>query len=229
MRQQKPLYSLHYPSFSPFDRAALRQLASRLDPGFTILEIGSWLGQGSTAVLIAEAKKKLGVVYCVDTWMGNPNVEKHQHIVRQYDVLGTFLHNVATAGGQQLVRTLVMPSAEAAGIVRDAAFDLVFIDADHSYASTLHDVRAWLPKVKPGGILCGHDCEGRIADFGRERLQSGLDRDTIPGNQQFREVHAGVIMACHEIFEDRHQLFAETPIQAEDGSIGRSTIWFVRV
>ncbi len=229
MSQQKPLYSLHYPSFSPFDRAALRQLASGLDPGFKILEIGSWLGQGSTAVLIAEATKKQGILYCVDTWMGNPNVEKHQQIVRQYDVLGTFLHNVAAAGGQHVVRTLVMPSTEAAGIVRDAAFDLVFIDADHSYASTLHDVRAWLPKVKRGGILCGHDCEGRVADFGRERLRSGLDRDTIPGNQHFREVHAGVIVACNEIFEDRHQLWAETPIRAEDGSFGRSTIWFVQV
>ena len=196
MSQRKPLYSLHYPSFSPFDRAALRQLVSRLEPGFTILEIGSWLGQGSTAVLIAEAMKKRGIIYCVDTWMGNANVERHQQIIRDYDVLGTFLHNVASAGGQSLVRTLVMSGDDAARIMRDALFDLVFIDADHSYTATLHDIRTWLPKVRPGGILCGHDCEGRIEDFGRERLLSGLHLDTIHGNERFPDIHAGVITAC---------------------------------
>ena len=147
----------------------------------------------------------------------------------QYDVLGTFLHNVAAQGGQSVVRTLVMASEDAARIMRDAAFDLVFIDADHSYAATLQDIRAWLPKVKPGGTLCGHDCEGRLDDFGRERLAAGLSRDTIPGNERFREIHAGVVMACHEIFGNRHELWAETPIRSDDGSIGRSTIWFVQV
>ena len=225
---QKPVYPLNYPSFSPFDMAALRQLVSRLTPGFTILEIGSWLGQGSTRILIEEAVKKEGAVYCVDTWQGNPNVEKHRQIVRDYDVLGTFLKNVEAAGGSQHVKPLIMSSGDAARVMRDSTFDLVFIDADHSYAATLGDIHAWRPKVRPGGILCGHDCEGRLADFGRERLESALDRDTIPGNERFREVHAGVILACHEIFEDKHQLWAETPIKAGDGSVGRSTIWFMQ-
>ena len=36
-------------------------------------------------------------------------------------------------------------------------FDLVFIDADHSYETTKRDIELWAPKVKPGGILGGHD------------------------------------------------------------------------
>lgn len=39
----------------------------------------------------------------------------------------------------------------------DACFDLVFIDADHSYAGCRHDILAYTPKVKPGGLLAGHD------------------------------------------------------------------------
>jgi len=228
MSQQKPLYSAHYPSFSPFDMAALRQLVSRLNPDFMALEIGSWLGQGSTIALIKEAQLKGGTIYCVDTWKGNSNVDKHRRIVRDYDVLGTFLRNVESAGGSHLVKPLIMSSMEAARIMCDTMFDIVFIDADHSYTSTLSDIRSWLPKVKPGGIFCGHDCEGRLVDFGRDRLLSGLEKDTIPGNERFSEVHAGVIMACHEAFGDKHQLWAETPINADNGSIGRSTIWFVR-
>jgi predicted O-methyltransferase YrrM len=229
MSPQKPRYSAHYPSFSPYDIAALRQLVARLKSGFAVLEVGSWLGQGSTAVLIDAARRHQGTIYCVDTWKGNPNVERHQRIVRDYDVLGTFLENVAARGGQDVVRTLVMSSEEAARLMRDAAFDLVFIDADHSYAATRRDIADWLPKVRPGGYLAGHDCEGRVGEFGMERLTAGLSRDTIPGNDRFREVHAGVVLACHEVFGDRHQLWAETPIRAEDGTTGRSTIWFVQV
>jgi len=39
----------------------------------------------------------------------------------------------------------------------DGSLDLVFIDADHSEESVLRDLQAWLPKLRPGGILSGHD------------------------------------------------------------------------
>lgn len=51
----------------------------------------------------------------------------------------------------------VMTSAEASRLVADHSFDLVFIDGDHTYEGALEDIDLWLPKVKPGGILAGHD------------------------------------------------------------------------
>ena len=50
-------------------------------------------------------------------------------------------------------------SHEAVRIVDDKSMDLVFIDADHSYKSTKKDIEMWSPKVRDGGILCGHDYE----------------------------------------------------------------------
>lgn len=41
--------------------------------------------------------------------------------------------------------------------VEDASLDFVFIDGDHSYRGVKRDIRAWKPKVKPGGWLMGHD------------------------------------------------------------------------
>lgn len=41
--------------------------------------------------------------------------------------------------------------------IEDNSLDMVYIDADHSYEQVMLDIRVWKPKVKKGGILCGHD------------------------------------------------------------------------
>ncbi len=35
--------------------------------------------------------------------------------------------------------------------------DFVFIDADHSYEGCRKDIEAWSKKLRPGGLLSGHD------------------------------------------------------------------------
>ena len=45
--------------------------------------------------------------------------------------------------------------------VEDRSLDLLFIDALHDYESVRDDISYWQPKVKHGGIICGHDYENR--------------------------------------------------------------------
>ena len=53
-------------------------------------------------------------------------------------------------------------------------FDWVYIDADHSYEAVLKDISLWLPKVKMGGIISGHDCN---PDPNNEAYETfGVDR-----------------------------------------------------
>lgn len=37
------------------------------------------------------------------------------------------------------------------------SLDFVFIDGNHEYEYVKEDIREWTKKVKPGGIVCGHD------------------------------------------------------------------------
>lgn len=48
-------------------------------------------------------------------------------------------------------------SIEMAQHVEDESLDFVFIDADHRYEGVYRDIVAWAPKVKPRGVICGHD------------------------------------------------------------------------
>lgn len=50
-----------------------------------------------------------------------------------------------------------MTTNQAVDKFADESLDIVFIDADHSYNGVKTDIINWLPKVKKGGIICGHD------------------------------------------------------------------------
>lgn len=50
-----------------------------------------------------------------------------------------------------------MDSASAAASIPDESLDFVFVDADHTYQGCLRDIDAWYPKVRQGGMVCGHD------------------------------------------------------------------------
>ena len=50
-------------------------------------------------------------------------------------------------------------SIEAAADINEF-FDFIYIDADHEYESVKKDIEAWIPRLRSGGIIAGHDYIG---------------------------------------------------------------------
>ena len=124
------------------------------------VEVGSFKGRSSAymAVEIINSQKQIKFD-CVDTWQGS---EEHQQgreaqdaDVIAHTLFDRFLENMAPVQG--FYNAIRMHSVQAAATYADDSLDMVFLDAGHDYASVTEDILAWLPKVKKGGILCGHD------------------------------------------------------------------------
>jgi FkbM family methyltransferase len=48
-------------------------------------------------------------------------------------------------------------SVDASEMIPHHSLDFVYLDARHDYTAVLEDLEAWFDKVRPGGILAGHD------------------------------------------------------------------------
>lgn len=122
--------------------------------GSHFVEVGSWLGQSSAFMAVGIANSKKNIKFdCVDTWEGSA---EHNINPEFRDTLYMhFLQN--TLPVKQYITPLRMPSLFAAKIYKDESLDFVFIDAAHDYNNVLADITAWFPKIKPGGIIAGHD------------------------------------------------------------------------
>ncbi len=135
-----------------------RRLVNEVPDGGAFAEVGCWMGRSLAAFdAFAQESRKTIQIHAVDTFQGEPANDAHRALLFAHggSVESVFRGNMETLGVSANV--IVGDSAMAATMFADAALDAAFIDADHSEEAVLKDIHAWLPKVKPGGILCGHD------------------------------------------------------------------------
>lgn len=129
-----------------------RLMVDKCEPVGTIVELGAWKGR-SSAFLVVEAKNKSPDIniHIVDTWLGS---EEHTEEMKD-NLYQKFKSNMARLDG--LYKEHRMTTNEAVNLFKDESLDAVFIDADHSYEAVKKDIADWMPKVRKGGILAGHD------------------------------------------------------------------------
>ena len=117
----------------------------------SIVEIGSWKGRSSHALLTGCK----GKVTCVDTFKGSMDPrDSTNQMAKVEDVYTEFTKNVGHFPNLEICR---MESSEAAAkfSAEGRKFDMVFIDAGHTYEEVKRDIELW--KDKAIVILSGHD------------------------------------------------------------------------
>lgn len=150
---------------------------ARARPGMAcqLVEVGCWRGR-SLSYLVDMVASGMVRATAVDTWRGNstPTDPTHEH-----DVYEDFRANMERLGIAPLVEVRRSPSVEEAGRWREAGrqADIVMIDADHEYAHVRADLAAWWPRVRPGGVLMGHDYSPACACPGVVRAVDEFARD----------------------------------------------------
>jgi hypothetical protein len=118
------------------------------------VEIGSFYGKSLAYLAVEAINRKIPVtIHSVESFIGFEGVPQGQDLRDCYMKYTSPLREALN--GQY--KLWDMPSVEAAAQFADDSCDVVWIDGDHSYESCLADIKAWLPKVKPGGYMGGDD------------------------------------------------------------------------
>ena len=122
----------------------LYNTAKKMD---TICEVGSWKGR-STHALCTGCKK--GQVTAVDHFEGSKEELDATH--GQKGVYEDFMKNMS---GFTNLTVNKKENSLASKEYKDKSFDMVFVDAGHSYNEVKEDIKNWKSKAKI--MLCGHD------------------------------------------------------------------------
>lgn len=140
--------------------------------GGTLVEVGCWRGRSLSFLADMIANKDI-TAHAVDPWTGNSDPKDPTH---KMDVFADFQKNMQSLGIYDLLHIHRKQSVLTAPEFKNNSVDVVMIDADHSYDYVYADIVSWWPKVKPGGVLMGHDYSlacgcpevvGAVNDFAR--------------------------------------------------------------
>lgn len=187
--------------------AALKQLAQGRQ--FAV-EVGTFTGASAEALLLGGVEHLL----CVDTFRGVPTCEVTGAWSGRPELpLSILQRRLEPWAGRWTV--IQGESASVAPLLVDEFADLIFLDAGHSYADVLADIEAWFPKVRPGGILAGHDFDKPILDLDWSRVtENDINRDNLGG------YHFGVVKAVIDCFGEPGGIRTAPSIN--------SSIWYVQ-
>lgn len=125
-------------------------------------EVGVFRGHCSALLLRSLPNLRLTMV---DTWhspipgeaLWNDPHLRQINVKDMADALELTLRTTEFAKERRKI--IVADLASAADSVSDCSLDFVFLDADHSLEGTLQAIEKWLPKVKTGGVVAGHDLD----------------------------------------------------------------------
>jgi len=124
-------------------RWSIIYIKDHLKGPLTGCEIGVQRGINAKDMLLLNIKR----LYLVDPYPAELTPKIEAYYDEAYGYTRPFFRNVVW---------LIMTSEEAAKILNDT-LDFVYIDGKHDYENVKLDISLWYPKLRSGGVLCGHD------------------------------------------------------------------------
>lgn len=96
-------------------------------------------------------------LHLVDLWSVDPRNRDQSQVPDQLQQSRRIAAEQKMARFGDRVCMHASASVDAAQRFKDESLDFVYLDADHSEEAVLEDIQAWLPKVRRGGLIAGHD------------------------------------------------------------------------
>lgn len=113
-------------------------------------EIGVLYGDTSHHLLNEFPRLNL---YSVDPYLAYDEPDRTQPSMDKFEAEART--KLAPFGARSIM--MKTTSVQAAPTITDNTLDFVFIDAQHTYEAVKEDIETWFPKVRPGGLITGHD------------------------------------------------------------------------
>ena len=138
-----------------------------------LVELGVDRGESYFAFCQATAENQTGTrCFGIDTWRGDQHAggydettfaQVSEHNRTNYESFSTLLRS-------NFDDALARFEAE--------SIDVLHLDGLHTEAAVRHDVKSWLPKLRPGGILLLHDVRVQSKGFGVWKIWAELQRQS---------------------------------------------------
>lgn len=120
----------------------------------TGIQIGSYAGESTVMFIESNSFRRL---YTVDPWEENydPN-----DISGDSDILLAEKVFDAKFKYNPIIEKIKAKSTDVADRFEDESIDFIYIDGNHQYEMVKQDLENYVPKIKKGGIIAGHDYGG---------------------------------------------------------------------
>lgn len=129
------------------------RMVDQCPDGGTMVEVGVWTGHSLLYLMdcIAKTGKRINV-FAIDLFADDVYGNGGPIDGSQWTQFQARMHP-----HWRDINVIKMDSARAADLFRPESVDFCFIDAGHRYEAVKADLAAWWTKIKPSGILAGHD------------------------------------------------------------------------
>jgi hypothetical protein len=141
------------------------------------VEVGSWKGKSISYAVVESINKQKNINFnVVDIWKVLP---KDLHLSNSdSELYQTFLKNIQPI--QKYVNIIKEDSVSASEKFDNCSVDVCMIDANHNYEFVIEDIKAWYPKLRPGGIMIGDDYSKKFSG-----VKKAIDEFTIQNNLSY--------------------------------------------